>query len=977
MLLVLTLVVTTLMGVMVTDVSAVSMNRDANTKEITLEFGGATLPSKLGAYNKFSVGNWTVWGYNYDAAAVKEWIAAGATGTIAGTPTTKHNFLETDIVANPLDRVTGEMTKYDFKAGSFIDGTRALYNGLTSAERKVVFTYKTDGSISSNYSRISVFPQKMKGDAKDSSYSWKTIPLADMKATSADNTAYKFTFYAYTENRTTGSVGGQVDFELRNFSGGNVGLPIKSACLVSNEGIPHKVDIVLTADANGNSFAHFYVDGTQVQSSEMSAGGAEATAAVDFQPRFALSPSSSALTVAETDWYITQFGAQTGFTAISRDELSKELIVVPNYESLDRSTTYRTDDFVVGVDSDTDAAITKGLKVSGAGTRKANVYESKYNNPASMFTGETTNVKLVDRTTGAEVAPADATGTMDNYYFMVNGIYVLPAKVADPLPYYKSAVDPFAVSADRHQTTNTRVHYENYEDNVMDENLPAVGGLRSGFLKFTSDPRGTFSFYNGNIKYGTNDGYYTLSAPQVKLADAEGYDKKLTLQFDIYMPEFVSSDDNSAKFTFGGHIDPAETKTNSSGYGKAFENVFIITNGLKDGNFSPKYALDIVGDAWNTITLVFDSTDTADDGKYDISMYVNGQLQAIYETGGHYKANAAERLCSLHLSRLYMPLYTSVAIMNDGWYVGDYNQFATPVASGTIDADKVEGVEVQIDDANNLISYDNTSDTDYSALVAAMEAAGYQPVYTQVVDVDMINEKYDEVDGLIENVVNEDGTRTVTAKLVKKWMDNSGTNKDIVAEIDENGFSTYTIKDANITAAVDNGDGTASITIKSAFSETASFQGIASTYEDIIAALAAETPAREGRKLELTGFAVVESGKLPKVYTLPESGLTLRDVTYNTEAGQAELIYRKYGVVEDVITFQFVVAAYDANGKMLAIKPSSVITLDAELAGGENTITFAPEFAAEVNEAAATYKVFMFNSVVDSVPVFRSAKVVK
>ena len=77
-------------------------------------------------------------------------------------------------------------------------------------------------------------------------------------------------------------------------------------------------------------------------------------------------------------------------------------------------------------------------------------------------------------------------------------------------------------------------------------------------------------------------------------------------------------------------------------------------------------------------------------------------------------------------------------------------------------------------------------------------------------------------------------------------------------------------------------------------------------------------------------------------------------------------------------TFVFVVAAYDANGKMLALKAAdTTTTLNSASPDGVNTLTFAPEFTAEVNEAAAKYKVFMLDSLVTAVPVFRSAKAVK
>ena len=70
--------------------------------------------------------------------------------------------------------------------------------------------------------------------------------------------------------------------------------------------------------------------------------------------------------------------------------------------------------------------------------------------------------------------------------------------------------------------------------------------------------------------------------------------------------------------------------------------------------------------------------------------------------------------------------------------------------------------------------------------------------------------------------------------------------------------------------------------------------------------------------------------------------------------------------------------AYDENGKMLALKAAdTTTTLNSETPDGVNTLTFAPEFTAEVNEAAVRYKVFMLDSLTSAVPVYKSVKVSK
>ena len=993
MLLVLTIVASTLMGTMVMEANAATDDKVTNYEitdngsKITLRFGSMKLPtSGLNAMNGFVLGDWYANGYTYSEEDIDAFYDGTAT-TIYGTPTPTVNFLSANVFEHPL---ADNIVKYDFKPVTIEDGINVAKNyvakNYAESEKKPWFgatgLITTDKNHNANYSRVSAFPKidtaidKQKA-IDDNTYSFSQITQNGAIATNTNSTAYVLSFYAYTQNVGSG-VGQTIFFDTRSGTGSTGGIYLYSDDLVSTEGIPHKVDIVLSSDGT-NLYEHYYVDGVEIRegSSQTIPG------AVSFQPRFNInafvnSSSADSEPISDTDWYMPYYTTTTQFKLVSQADLNNELIIVPNYKTKDKSATVRTDDYITGVIDSLDADIKAALETTTPGDKIVEISETNYNDPASLFTGDASTVKLVSKTTGKEVAVADATGTMDNYLFMVNGVYVVPEKVADPLPYYKSSTVPFEVTEDKHQTTQTRVHFENYKDNVMDEDLPALGGLRSGFLKYTSDPRGTFSFFNGTIKYNTNDGYYGINAPQVKLIDAEGYDKKLTLQFDIYMPEYVATSSNNARFVLGGHTNPTEERTNASGYGQEFgEYIYITTNGLKDSNFTGKRVMNIKGNAWNTITMVLDSTDTATDGKYDISLYVNGERQQSYETGADYIENAKERLCSLHLSRLYMPLYTSVAVMNYAWYVGDYTQYTTPVANDVIDSKRVTGAEIFVDETNGLISYNNAEDTDYSTLVAAMTAAGYQPVYNQVINTDLINEKYDEVDGTLTNVVNEDGTRTVTGKLVKKWMDSPSTNVDVVATIDKNGFSTYAIKDNNITKAVDNGNGTASITIKSSFGNTTSIKGVASTYEDIIAALAAEEPACEGRSLELVGFAVIETDKLPKVYTLVPSGLEIRNLTFNKSTNEAELSYRKFGNVANAVSFQLVVAAYDKDGKLLELKSDVSKTINNSTKDGESIITFKPEFSKATLSKTKHYKVFMFDSLVYCNPLFKSAKIDK
>ncbi len=1001
MFLVLTMVVTTLMGVMVIDVSAVSTAdfsesvsvtpaTESASRKIMYTFGLAGLPAVANtdrplaaSYNRYATGEWYATGYKYDsvldASNVQNIDATGKYDAV--------KFADVSVVNNPLDPTNnGEMSKISFKNATIKDDTWTangktgeLKNGSTSISK-----------ITANYFRFKLMGNDLATNYTSSNFnevsSFQNITSANLSSAVTAEKAYVYTFYAYT-NKSAKANGIQFKVYQSSSARGSMDFPeqyiySESALNDGTKGVPHKVQFVIsgTATTKGNVFYHLYIDGVEMGSGVASTSDFTGTMQVQLAQEMNFSNKAS-MTIKEADWYVSK--APTGLIApklMTEDELKNELVVVPYMNAKTMATTYRTDDYITGVIASLDADIKAVLETTTAGDKVVDITESKYNNPVSLFdtTVENATVKLVSRTTGEEVAPASATGTMDDYYFMVNGIYIIPNKVADPLPYYKTSTDPFDVSASNHQATVTRIHYENYEDNVMDEDLPALGGLRSGFLKYTNAPRGTFSFYNGNIKYGTNDGYYAIKTPQIKLADHGDLDKKLTLEFDMYVPEFVTesaANGESLRITLNAHADPSVTGTNSSGNGKDIDTICFTTNGLTGSGFSAKRVADLEGNAWNTVAITFDSTDTATDGKYDISVYVNGELQLEYETSALFKDNAAGteaaggRLCSLNICRLYMPLYTSVGVMNDAWYAGNYTIEKTAVAEGTLDSTKVSGVEISVDNDNNLVAYDNANDTDNSALISAMSVAGYQPVYTQVVNVDLINEKYDEVDGLIENIVNEDGTRTVTGKLVKKWMDNSGTKSDVVASIDENGFSTYTIKDANITAAVDNGDGTASMTIKSGFGNTGSYNGIASTYEDIIASLAAENPPRIGRTLELTGFAVVEDGKLPKIYSLQEMGTDLYTLAYDETTKVATLNYREFGGTDN-IPFILLVGAYDANGKMLALDVSEAMAIDsANEADGVKTKTFTADFGELDLTTVRKYKVFAFNSLAERKPI--------
>ena len=104
----------------------------------------------------------------------------------------------------------------------------------------------------------------------------------------------------------------------------------------------------------------------------------------------------------------------------------------------------------------------------------------------------------------------------------------------------------------------------------------------------------------------------------------------------------------------------------------------------------------------------------------------------------------------------------------------------------------------------------------------------------------------------------------------------------------------------------------------------------------------------------------------------------MRALTYNTATNNAELHYTKFGTVEgNGCTFRLIVGAYNEKGKLLVLKSDKSTTLNNETADGVTTITFAPGFDEKTLSETKYYKVFMFNSLEEAVPIMPAAKVMK
>ena len=440
MLLVLCMVVTTLMGVMVADVSAASTAdfkktvvvtpaTDTTMRKIEFRYGLAGLPAVKDtdrplpeSTSKFATGEWWAAGYKYDGVLDKDNVAnLDAVGKYDMV-----KFAEVSVVNNPLDTLSGgKMSKISFKNATINDDTFTA-NGSTGTLKNS--SGKEVSKITANYLRFMLLGEDLAANAttlsQSSAYSYTTFPFEDIssKFTSSGDAAYVYTLYAYT-NKTTDQ--NTVEFQALH-GGSSVGsLELKSNYIYSEAGIPHKVQYVVSGKSldQGAVFYHIYVDG--VERAAGLASSAKITRAFTVMLRENMTLANrAAYTIKECDWYVTN--TSSGLMSpvlMTEEQLKKELINVPNMYAKTQSTTYRADDYVTGVNADLATSIKAALETTETGDKYVEIPSTRYNRPETLFVGGAdSSVKLVDRTTGAVVDPAAATGTMDNYYLRVNGI---------------------------------------------------------------------------------------------------------------------------------------------------------------------------------------------------------------------------------------------------------------------------------------------------------------------------------------------------------------------------------------------------------------------------------------------------------------------------------------------------------------------------------------------------------------------------
>jgi len=975
MFLVLTMVVTTLMGVMVMDVNAadptaptktsVTVTEDENSAEgrkVLIQMGSQYIPTgstNIGNKIGNTLGSIYVQGYDYGNTTL---AAAGVASMVAnGTTAPAHIADVSKITFGNLSGI-----KTDWKAASIYDET-----AKTQAAK-----------VTGNYIRLMPTAVSLSKTNALGGTPFKNIEATEHANLTTAN-AYKVTFYGYTQNVDTkngssikiaGAVGGSESggANISGFSASN---------LVSEKGVPHKIDLVYTTDgAESPVYAlNVFVDGVNVAFAQGTAGKYVGNyIGTNLYTNLGLDGATfkGTLTTGDTDWFMFyDTTAQTAFELVDRTALESELLITPAYTS--KANTFRTDDYITGVIASLDAAIKAALEVTTAGDKVVDIAESKYNNPASLFdtTVENATVKLVSRTTGEEVAPASATGTMDDYYFMVNGIYIIPNKVADPLPYTVVSgknVAPHMTISDGYNSTRTRI--QSYIKSSVAEGEDAYGGLRTGFVKYTAEPRGTFTFSSGAIYYDQS-AYIALSGVgRYKKADymTEYVTKPiLTAQFDLFVPEYTATNSSKVRIAVNGNTNETTSGDSNNKYRKSMGDIVFTTNGKTSGTVSGNI-VDVVGNAWNTIGIQYDTSEVAEKG-YKVTLYVNGEMAKTYYTGNLKGDDGVTTLADgvgttniawINYMRMYWPDYTSIGIMNDKWIVGEYTPGVTDTTELAI-GDTVDGVTAFDDE--NLIIYDSGVYATEDALISEMSSNGYEAVYEYETNFNGIDKAYDSTDGSVET---KSGL-TYTNQHIKRWIENSGyftvsgegentvytkkSDSDLTA--DQKKYIGY------ITSAVWESDTEATLVVTKAFSDSVVYKGVCSTFDEICEA----NP--ELRTKKLVGFAVVEAGKLPRVYTLQEMGTELYTLGYDETTNVATLNYREFGGTDN-IPFILLVGAYDAKGKLLALDVSEAMTIDsANEADGVKTKTFTADFGELDLTTVRKYKVFAFNSFAERKPI--------
>jgi len=766
-----------------------------------------------------------------------------------------------------------------------------------------------------------------------------------------DGKVYLYSFYAYMDEKTNS----ELIFRFTNNGTETVGATVKTtgAELYSANGVPHKVDVAVYATGNTtDKYFHIalFVDGKFVNG-----GAAKISKSANYKTGCDLKIFYNATTEAKTP--TTSLHVSYLYDLFTNEEsLTKERVDIENLMFTDPiwSTT----------DAVTTASEFVGIEIENVSDEVETAINNTLQNDVEkeievtsldeLITAEGT-AKLVKKSDGTEVT--DVTGlTVDDVLLEVNGIYIKLKQAVPKVPYIESETAVFVPQP--HNTVYTRVRYEDYVNNSYN-GLP-MGGLTSGFYRFTNEPRSSFTFSKSDIMYNQR-GYVSMylysggaSYSAKELGEYNVTKNMVTAEYDLYMPEYTATSEEYLRLAWQASDDANTTATT---------NIYFTTDGLGNPPTGGT-VVDLDSNTWNTISLQYKYVTNDDDTvSVAVDIYVNGEYKATSTTPStqNFATKSTAEFIPISFMRFYSPSYIPYGTLGGGkWYVGDYQPAATAVAEGEITSAN-DGIVV--DEDNMLIISDYSADE----IVSAME--GYTPVYTSVIDIDKVNETYDVIDGTVPEAVTVEGATTAwKGVLIKRWIENSGLFNAAAED------GTYSLKTANskILSAKVNDDGTATLAFNGNYTNANLYDNVTTGLPGVLT-----TPEGAGAKVDtLVGFAVVEDGKLPKVYTLVNKGLELRSLTYNVKDAQAEFVYREYGAeAEDTATFQLIVAAYDESHRLLKLKATGSTTVGGAGEDGEHVFTFAPGFTTDIINSTSYYKVFVFDSITNAKPVFGAVKV--
>ena len=898
MFLVLTMVVTALMGVMITDVSAVTVVKKSDgVYEITM---GEKANSSMGG-----IGTYKVKG-NDDP-----------------------DFMPLAEVSK-VSLLGKEYIYYDFEAVTVNDSSK----------------------VSSNYLR---FPTNVKPSTttyEANSYV-NSIPRETFLNDIKDGKYYKLTFYGYSKT----GVGESMNLGVNRETSAALTVSLSPAKIKSDAEVPHKIDVIAYGDSDGTyAYETVYIDGVL-------AGGGHSYATsgynqkksdnVTYQypnvkfnnyiPSVGFSTTKVSYTGKAMDYVIENYGvrdSKVDVQVLTKEELDKELFVVitPNTDnSSTQTSTARTDDVITGVQDDVDKAIVTAVTNTSAGDRVAEI-PAKYTTVGSIYTDKAnSNVTAVDKVTG-EVA--EDTAVLSDVLLMVNGVYITvtekPEWVEDPTKYTADGNKPFNITEAQDGKVTTRIRMNDYTSTPAPDSL---GGIDTGFYKYTSEPRGSFTFDKGTVKYGDN-GYYGLNTLK-SAATSFQTSRYVTLEFDMYISGYDINDGGTYLALALGK--DKDTRAN-------MDSVYFVTKESDKTKTPLGSGLVLMPNAWNRVKIEFDFTQ-AEDGIVTARAYANGASEPEQTVKTSSDATSVANVKNMYSSsiqridfaRLYPTKYTSVGIMNDRWYLGRTENTGLNVSTSDIDVTGIDNITV--DNSTNMLIWQGT---DEGSLVSAMEAKGYTPVYnyTYASSAEM-NAAYDEIDGTRpEDEDDVSNQFTYSGNLINKWIEATGSYDSSV----ENGVSATSLcaSAKNILSITKTGENYTMV-VNSSFGDITVFPGICTSMDDILAA------KPNLRTKTLSGFAVTDSGMMPRVYTIASGTTKLSGITVS-ETGLATLFFDRFD--DSTLDAYMLVGAYDVNGKLIDLKIKDVSEEYSAATGLEKTITLQ----SGASENVRLYQAFLIDN---------------